>query len=260
MSISNEERNEWGKQDRLLLAIEKPFMGAVIREKNRFIRQQAERLDPFLPVNEIDVNDHRRNMRTIFERYYRLTIRSMSNHILKNTTTKADGYVLEKKQDLWEFLFREWVTIRGAEAALTTANTTKDDIKRVILSAQASDVAVPRNKLISDMLKVRGISAFRANTIARTETGMAASYASKKTAQDIASTTGDELMKKWVPALDERTRFSHASMASKKAIGMDTSFVVNGEKMDRPKDPNGSASNVINCRCVLTYKRKGSLF
>jgi len=34
---------------------------------------------------------------------------------------------------------------------------------------------------------------------------------------------------------------------------MDQPFIVDGESLDYPGDPSGSAANVINCRCGVSY-------
>ncbi len=43
-------------------------------------------------------------------------------------------------------------------------------------------------------------------------------------------------------------------MGGTPGIAMEGKFIVQGERLDRPKDPMGSASNVINCRCVHVYE------
>jgi hypothetical protein len=60
--------------------------------------------------------------------------------------------------------------------------------------------------------------------------------------------------------LDNETRDSHEKMAEHDAIPLNESFDVGlraggTEKLMYPGDPEGSAENVINCRCVIGYKR-----
>ncbi|WAG75196.1 phage portal protein [Clostridium estertheticum] len=57
--------------------------------------------------------------------------------------------------------------------------------------------------------------------------------------------------KQWLTALDERTRPAHTE-ADGQGVGLDEKFIVDGEEMDCPGD--GSAENVINCRCTLIAK------
>jgi len=86
-------------------------------------------------------------------------------------------------------------------------------------------------------------------------------FASKRTAEVISSEVGLVMVKRWIPALDERTRFSHASMRNHAPVDMDGKFKVSRpsggfDMMDRPGDPKASAGNVINCRCVMVYEEK----
>jgi len=150
------------------------------------------------------------------------------------------------------------VTIgRGGRAAIQTSSTTRDDILGALLALLTSEEAIPEQTFIERILKTKMFSPFRARTIARTETHGAAMYASKNTAIKIASETGTELVKQWNSVEDDRTRIDHSIVNGQKRL-MDQDFNVGGFKMDRPSDPRGGAGNVINCRCVMTYERRGS--
>lgn len=95
---------------------------------------------------------------------------------------------------------------------------------------------------------IAGMSRYRAEMIARTETHGAANYG----AMGAAEQTGLPLNKEWVAASDERTREAHAE-ADGQVVGMDSPFEVGGEFLLYPGDPAGSAENVINCRCAVSY-------
>lgn len=61
---------------------------------------------------------------------------------------------------------------------------------------------------------------------------------------------GYEMVKTWVAIGDNRTRPAHAE-ADGQTVPLDQPFIVGGEKLMYPGDINGSASNVINCRCTI---------
>ena len=65
-----------------------------------------------------------------------------------------------------------------------------------------------------------------------------------------SAVSGYEMEKRWISALDKRTRDPHSNVNGKKA-DQDDAFVVGGEKLMYPGDPNGAAGNVINCRCTV---------
>jgi HK97 family phage portal protein len=107
--------------------------------------------------------------------------------------------------------------------------------------------------------KYDDFSKARAMTIARTETGIASSVASRKSANFLSKETGIQLMKEWVAVKDDRTRDSHRHMDGEQ-VEMEELFLVPTEKgivaMEGPHDPNGPPGEVINCRCVMVYAPK----
>ena len=60
------------------------------------------------------------------------------------------------------------------------------------------------------------------------------------------------MKREWVAAQGERTREDH-SAANGQIVSMNQPFIVGGEELMYPGDPNGSAENVINCRCIVAY-------
>ena len=64
---------------------------------------------------------------------------------------------------------------------------------------------------------------------------------------------GYEIVKVWNTQGDDRVRDGHARTQGQEAP-IDEPFYVNGEKLMFPGDPKGSAGNIINCRCYMTYK------
>ncbi len=56
--------------------------------------------------------------------------------------------------------------------------------------------------------------------------------------------------KMWISQLDDRVRETHLE-AHGQVRGVDAPFLVGGESLMFPLDPNGSPENTINCRCTL---------
>ena len=63
-------------------------------------------------------------------------------------------------------------------------------------------------------------------------------------------------LKSWLSSRDEHVRDSHRAAESKYADGIpiDSFFVVGGENLMYPGDPDGSAAEIINCRCAELAK------
>jgi hypothetical protein len=238
-----------------MLAIEAPYARAIIREKNRYISRVAEAyaLDGTLP--EALTFEHRQKMFDISSRYNKRTIRVFATDVY-NTTIKNHLPNYEKKNEAFDkwlaTIIAQWIANETAVAAVVTANTTRNDIRAAIQASVREGETNPQ--VVKKILKVKGFSAFRAVAIARTETHNAAMYANKESGKRLERDTGEQLNKVWIPVQDSRTRDSHSAMVNHSAIILDGLFTVNGDRMDRPGDPRGSARNVINCRCTLAYR------
>ena len=85
--------------------------------------------------------------------------------------------------------------------------------------------------------------------IARTETTRVEGLARFKVGEQ-AEKLGFEVYKRWVATGDERTRDAHVK-ANGQEVKFNEPFIVGGEKLMYPGDENGSAENVINCRCTM---------
>lgn len=93
-------------------------------------------------------------------------------------------------------------------------------------------------------------SDYQTERIART-TMTGASNSGQQQAWQQAEADGVQMNKQWISALQpERTREAHAA-AHGQEVGLHEYFVVDGEQMEYPGDPNGSPGNVINCLCGM---------
>lgn len=177
---------------------------------------------------------------------------------------------LETKADadtLFEQVMREFINRFGGFKITQIIETTRDQIMRAIERGVADGLSV--DQIAKAMREtVPALSRTRAHIIARTEVHTAAMYAS----EEVAKTAVAPMNKRWISVFDHRTRdfgegdgivdeFNHRAM-NEVTVGPDQLFEVpnkNGviELLKGPGDPNGSAGNVINCRCALVYRRVG---
>lgn len=153
----------------------------------------------------------------------------------------------------WLRRLRDMIYGLDVAARITQVSDTLRKRIRKILS-EASQEEVRTRRVASRLKRELGgeISLARARLIARTET----TYVTNEAAKQSAMETGLELVKIWVATLDDRTRDAHRSMHGKDPIDAHQKFLVGGIPMDKPGDPAGGASNVCNCRCVVSYLPK----
>ena len=138
--------------------------------------------------------------------------------------------------------------------ATTITNTTKEKLRRQLELALEKEETL---KEITDRVRsVLGVEATkaRARLIAENEIGTAYNAARRFATQQIVEENPDvKLFKVWISARDEKVRTTHQlndDISNSKPLDIDKAYP-NGLMF--PKDPKGSAEEVINCRCVESY-------
>lgn len=131
------------------------------------------------------------------------------------------------------------------------SDTTLAKIRLELTDGVAQGESIPELAKRIDTLYLDQIIPNRSTTIARTEVVASSNYASIQAAQS----SGLALTKVWLATEDSRTRPAHAA-ADGQEVGMDEAFDVGGDALQYPGDmDNGSANNIVNCRCTVYYKR-----
>jgi hypothetical protein len=95
-------------------------------------------------------------------------------------------------------------------------------------------------------------------TVAKTETFDALNTGAWDQIHQEAEETGAEILKYWQHSGNSRDpRDAHVQAGEQygpdNAIPVDQPFMVDGEAMQYPHDPNASAKNVVNCGCTCVY-------
>lgn len=175
---------------------------------------------------------------------------------------------LETKQDertLFERIRDAFIEQYGSAKVTRIFETTRRQLQQIILDGTRQGLGI--EAIAKDMRQsIPELSRIRAHTIARTETHSASRYAT----QEVAKTSRRPLTKTWVSTEDARTRdfgegdgvmdsHNHRVM-NDVTVPMNMPYMVptqfgTREPLMFPGDPNGSAGNIINCRCGEFYKR-----
>jgi len=153
-------------------------------------------------------------------------------------------------------IIHDWATTQAAQKVAKVQQTTKKALAKIINKGMSDGLS--NREIASDILKSGKITnPHRASVIARNETHTGSVHAVQKSAE----VSRVEMEREWVAKLDERTRgvdpndkFSHIR-ADGERVGMKEVFTRTGEALMYPGDPNGSAANTIQCRCVVVYHR-----
>ena len=113
------------------------------------------------------------------------------------------------------------------------------------------DAGEDMQQLASRVRHVAQVPHVRASVIARTEVHAAAEQGALAQVQ-LGGFTDAECQKEWLATDDARTRPEHLE-ADGQRVGLNQSFIVWGEGLRFPGDPNGRAENVIQCRCSTAF-------
>lgn len=139
------------------------------------------------------------------------------------------------------------------ELRRTRESGNQDKVSKLIRS-QRSFIAESAKK---DIVK-KGIN--RSELIASQNVGLTESWSRQEEAklvndaELVASTQKVVRIKKaWRAVLDDKTRSSHVN-ADGQTVGINDNYIVNGENLRYPRDPNGSLENIIRCRCQSEHE------
>lgn len=159
--------------------------------------------------------------------------------------------------DLFSYVILQYLETKGLDQlAADITDTTKEQIRRFLIKSQQENLTMSQKIAL---LKTAGITDYRAELIARTETARSANVGSMVGAMS----TGLVTVKEWIATKDNRTRrmprdsADHLDMDGVK-IPIDAKFQVDGKEfidfMLHPGDSTAHAANVCNCRCTLGYE------
>ena len=150
----------------------------------------------------------------------------------------------------WANRLRHFLTTEAPQRLSGMVQTTRDLVSSVLVKAGELGLGAPEAaRLLRD--KVAELTPGRALLVCRTELVAASNFGSFIGAE----ATGLDLLKVWLATSDGRTRDTHRAVNGQ-AVAMDGLFRVGGYPAKYPGDPQLPGSEVVNCRCAVTYKPK----
>ena len=235
-------RKELLEQNRLRNGFERRLVRQLqsgFKATGRLARKEYEQLGRLVETSR----QSERKLRDVLESHYRAVIDAFGTRVLRN----------RKQDSQFEILIREYMNTVGSTRITQINNTTMKAINKVISKGAVEGLGVQAiGKNIFDKMD-GSFSKLRSQTISRTETHSAASYANDRVN---ASLGIPNQIKRWVSVADARTRSWHVALNGTE-VGKDEPFTVTVKgisyKMDYTGDPKGGAVNTINCRCVTLY-------
>lgn len=238
------------------------YYNALKEYSPKFRKELQKQVDTFCATQDMNAISDKSLQATIKKLHLSLGNRMAAiayKDVKKASKSHLGPYEQKSSQtDIWSYTILKMLEVDGLSTlAQNITDTTKKQIDQFIQQSMAEGLSMQET---IKLLRTAGITDYRAELIARTETGRAANLGS----QVGAISTGLVTMKEWISTQDARTRripkdqTDHLHMDGVK-IDMEKQFHVPNEKkgfdlMDHPCDSKASAANVCNCRCTMGYE------
>lgn len=201
------------------------------------------------------------DLRKTLRSHIRTTIVDFGNMALGEG--KSLGFDKEQKANLkFDSFVRSYVERHTATQIRTISSGNEKTIRRVV-SQYVSDEIEGGDGLesLSSRLEARfgELNKGQAQRIARTEVGSASTQG---TLEAVKSLSIPNMFKEWVSANDGRVRDGDAggadhAIVNGQEVPLDEKFSVPPDcDMEGPGDPSAPADQIINCRCVVTFRSK----
>lgn len=238
------------------------YLNALKTYSPKFKKELQRQVNTYCDTQDMNAISDKGIKKTIQKLHIAMGVK-MAQISEKDVSKSVKGYFgptefKSKQTDLFTYVMLTYLEMKGLDnIAAEITQTTKNQIQQYLIKSVEEGLTMQET---IKLLRTAGITDYRAEMIARTETGRAANIGSMVG----TAATGLVTMKEWIAAKDNRTRrvprdqFDHYHMDGVK-IPYDEKFNVktkNGgfEQMLHPCDPSGSAGDVINCRCTLGYE------
>jgi hypothetical protein len=239
----------------------KLYANALKTYSPKFKKELQKQVDTFCHTQDYDAISDKALKKTIKQLHVSLGTK-MALTAEKDVKKATKGYIgpfegKSQKTDLFSYVILQYLERQGLDQlASDITDTTKDQIRRYLMQGAANNLSYAE---MIPMLRQAGITDYRAELIARTETSRAANTGSMVGAMS----TGLVTVKEWIAARDNRTRriprdsADHLHMDGIR-VPIDAKFEVKGKTfvdyMLHPGDSTAHAANVCNCRCTLGYE------
>lgn len=220
---------------------------SIAREIARAMNEAASKLGQPMAASQVR-HKHAENMAEIL---ISLWVASGNSSVSGNFAIAKSFLKMEFKRDITtpivDSAIAGWIKTFGGTQITEITSTTMTDINDIVSDARVEGLSEKDTaSLIRAVAPIK--SASRSQTIARTESH----GSSQGISLDVANQTDIPMKKVWLTA-GSRARQSHKD-ANNQSVAIAQPFTVDGEKLDYPGDPSGSAENIINCRCVIGYE------
>jgi len=241
-------RKEYRQALRTLIRLTRALITKLDKFNNKYRRYAFKNFSELGEIPNKYYEDYWKDLYKLLEINTRTIIEESSRSI-------KTSRLLKKAEDEVAQVTLDYVSTNTAQNVTYITETTRKQIQSAI--AFSIQEGFGQDDTAEQIAKSSAFSSGRSKVIARTETHQAYNYGNYKIAGKLAL---KKPVKEWLSALDPRTRTWHRDMSGTR-VSLEDNFTVltpskNGLQeriMEYTGDPNGGASNVVNCRCFTMY-------
>lgn len=238
--------------DKIMAVLDRAFTRRMWWMLNSQFREAALFYEKNMPFEMVIDNDYD-NMMKIFIRFFTRVSKVFSDIIFQDMEKSIINYEQKTARDVFWMTMRVWMGFHAAERVVIVNETTKKVIRGIITKGITDGIG--KANIVKEMRKKTGLNKYRANRIARTEIHTAASKSMFESMNSFEKPIVSETIKIWMAVGDKRTRDWHLR-ADGQQRKMKQFFDVMGEQLEYPGAENGSAANIIMCRCQALYSER----
>ena len=244
------ERKEYKEQFRMFMTLSNS-----VRKEIRSLFKNYSRILEDNYVRNLEITDEVYD--NFFEDLFKI-LRISADRVIRQSYEKLQRVRAKQEESDLDLIIKNYVYSHTAVNVVRINLTTRLAIQRAIAVGIEEGLAL--SAIGKKLQKLPILAPYRATLIARTETHSAMNHGHQKTAELLGLT---KPLKKWVSALDDRTRSWHRFVNQGQPIGINENFIIMTptskgnppvpKELQYAGDMNGGASNTINCRCFVLY-------
>lgn len=249
----NQKAAEWRRQNRRRVLLENRYIpllrrilaGMASPVADAYAEGGLVRMDQVVEDTALKIEELLNNL-------YQSCIESSARYVEDEMNGKAYKPKFQKKE--LSTVLQGMLNIFRTEAfemSKTIADTYKAELRHTIGNMLDTEEQ-PTTREVSKQIQkqVQGIAGYKADMIARTETGKALMESQYETINELSDET---MLKEWLSGSDARVRRGHRE-ANGQTVLQNVRFKVRNpkgrmERMMYPMDKRASVGNVVNCRC-----------
>lgn len=230
----------------------------ILKEMKQIYSQSFNKC--YAKIKRLNIDGNKTITQLMKEKQYQNAIRDMSK-ILEETNKKCTEILNKAMKDIYVINYNGMADLLGVNDFIKRSGfeqspytkvsidnmTNQQNCKYIIQTSVMNGI---KNNTMFTNLKLGYNREFNKIANITTTTSTLAESEGRQSFMDDMAKAGNKVTKTWVCIRDSKTRDAHMK-ANGQTVPYDECFIVDGEELMYPADPNGSPDNINRCRCMM---------